>query len=670
MITSLRPLRLCIPILLLLLLVSIAGATTASEHGLMHPSAGQLEAWNEAYNRAPPVSLDQARVRAAGSTNGSRDLLQYLDYVPAERDQGRAGNCWAWAGTGVMEVAHAVQDGVRDRLSIEYLDANYRPTSPSVRWAGDGGVLGDFTSFYTRAGIAVPWSNQNAEYRDGVRWCQDNGRSLTPAYAIATEPHYTVQSIAAERIPTRRLGQAQAIANIKSVLDGGRAVWFAFYLPNTTAWYSFYDHWDNVSEDGPAWDPDPWVNTDWNEREGAGHAVVCVGYNDTDPDNRYWVMLNSWGTMPDRPNGVFHLSMDLDYDASVYEFEEDYASMLWMTERVNFGPLPVATPRVIDALPCVITEPGEYYLARDFPSVDASRAIEVRVSDVVLNGRNHTVGAASSSGQYGLLAYRPEVGLRNVTVRHLVLSGWDEGAAFYNVTGGGLERATVTGSTFAGVSLDGGTSGVSVADCSLRDNRVGLLVRDSTANTMTGTTIESSVGAGISLYSAGGNRVTDNRFCTPTNVLFAGTPLPNEWNTTRASRPNVVGGPFSGGNYWGSPDHRGWSDQAIDADRDGFGDEVYYLSKDRLNVDSLPLVVYAMPAPLPVPPGTSRPLDLDGDRLFEDVNGNNRFDFADVVIFFNGMEWMSGHEPVQFFDFNHNLRIDFGDVVDLFEMLG
>ena len=43
--------------------------------------------------------------------------------------------------------------------------------------------------------------------------------------------------------------------------------------------------------------------------------------------------------MPDRPNGLFHLSMDLDYDATVHTFEEDYASMLWMTERVEFEPV-------------------------------------------------------------------------------------------------------------------------------------------------------------------------------------------------------------------------------------------------------------------------------------------------------------------------------------------
>ncbi len=35
-----------------------------------------------------------------------------------------------------------------------------------------------------------------------------------------------------------------------------------------------------------------------------------------------------------------------------------------------------------------------------------------------------------------------------------------------------------------------------------------------------------------------------------------------------------------------------------------------------------------------VPPGLEAPLDGAGDGLFEDINGNGRADFADVVLFF------------------------------------
>jgi PKD repeat protein len=72
---------------------------------------------------------------------------------------------------------------------------------------------------------------------------------------------------------------------------------------------------------------------------------------------------------------------------------------------------------------------------------------------------------------------------------------------------------------------------------------------------------------------------------------------------------------------------------------------------------------------LPVPGGTDTPRDPDGDGLREDVNGNGRADFADVVLYFNRMTWVAANEPVSLFDFNANGRIDFADVVWLFNHL-
>ena len=76
------------------------------------------------------------------------------------------------------------------------------------------------------------------------------------------------------------------------------------------------------------------------------------------------------------------------------------------------------------------------------------------------------------------------------------------------------------------------------------------------------------------------------------------------------------------------------------------------------------------PRPLrAVPPSTEMPLDLDDDGLCEDVNGNGRADFADVVLFFDQMTWIAENEPVKLFDCNGNGRIDFADVVWLFNHL-
>ena len=76
----------------------------------------------------------------------------------------------------------------------------------------------------------------------------------------------------------------------------------------------------------------------------------------------------------------------------------------------------------------------------------------------------------------------------------------------------------------------------------------------------------------------------------------------------------------------------------------------------------------ALPVPA-VPPSILVPTDPDGDGLYDDVNGNGRKDFADVVLYFNSMTWIAANEPVSLFDCNKNDRIDFADVVWLFNQL-
>jgi PKD repeat protein len=74
-------------------------------------------------------------------------------------------------------------------------------------------------------------------------------------------------------------------------------------------------------------------------------------------------------------------------------------------------------------------------------------------------------------------------------------------------------------------------------------------------------------------------------------------------------------------------------------------------------------------APVIVPGGAGVPADTDGDGVFDDVNGNGRRDFADVVLFFDQMAWIAANESLAAFDCNGNGRIDFADVVLLFDRL-
>ena len=303
--------------------ISIAGADEGSyTNTIMHPDKETRLRWLEDYERAPLAHIDKD-LSFKIPLRGSLSLLSHLKYTPSERDQGNCNNCWAWAGTGVMGIALDMEEGVFDRLSVQF--------TSSCNMAMDcceGGWLSDLTSFYTSQGYSIPWSNSNADWQNG------DGNCNVPCNAISTSPNYPITSITTETISTQNVGQAAAIANIKNVLNQNRAVFFGFFLGVLEDWQAFFSFWNNESED-VVWNFDDSCGKTYTPF-GGGHAVLCVGYNDDDPNNSYWIMVNSWGTTPNRPNGIFRLDMDMDYDCVFYD-RGLYWSYYWQTLDVDFN---------------------------------------------------------------------------------------------------------------------------------------------------------------------------------------------------------------------------------------------------------------------------------------------------------------------------------------------
>lgn len=282
---------------------------------VMRPDAETLERWEREYENAPKAQIDElvraGLVVAADQRLGaSLSLLNNIPYTPSERNQGMCGNCWVWAGTGLLELALQSGLSIRDRLSIQFLNS-----CKTGDCACDGGNLNMFASFYNSQGFAVPWSNSGAAYIDSGGTCSGacGAVSWYPTnYAFSST--LTVQTIS-----TTSVSQDDAIINIKAVLSQGKGVWLSFYLPNLTAWNAFYTFWNDQGET-TLWDPDTYCGTNYDESEGGGHAVIVVGFNDddADPANHYWIVLNSWGTSGgDRPNGLFRMKMRMNYGCSM-----------------------------------------------------------------------------------------------------------------------------------------------------------------------------------------------------------------------------------------------------------------------------------------------------------------------------------------------------------------
>jgi len=96
-----------------------------------------------------------------------------------------------------------------------------------------------------------------------------------------------------------------------------------------------------------------------------------------------------------------------------------------------------------------------------------------------------------------------------------------------------------------------------------------------------------------------------------------------------------------------------------------FQDDNYQNIEDK--IVTVPGTVTVITGPPPI--NGVQPKDLDGDGLFEDVNGDGKFNFGDIVTLFLNFERSEIRDYCQFYDFNGDGQVNFGDVIELFYML-
>jgi len=297
-------------------------------YGVMRPDAKTLKKWNENFLRQPLAEVSSTRA----SKRGNFSLLGHLNFDPVLRDQGLTGTCWIWAGTGCLSIALDIQKSVASELmnglSVQFLASNEALVGATYESGGD---MPQIIDFYSRVGYSIAWTNTSAEWQDG------DGVQNCPSSWIHTNPRYPISAISLSAVSTTGVDQATAIANIKDALNQDNPISLAFYMPTDKDWLGFSTFWSNDPETTiinlDKYPVAPWDN-------GAGHGVVCVGYNDDAPEleNQYWIILNSWGDADGkRPDGCFRLSMNLDYSKQLTQGSSTFYAYQWSIFNVKFS---------------------------------------------------------------------------------------------------------------------------------------------------------------------------------------------------------------------------------------------------------------------------------------------------------------------------------------------
>jgi len=296
-------------------------------YGVMRPDAKTIKKWNDNFLRQPLAEISRTREIKQGNFS----LLDKLNFDSALRDQGKTGTCWIWAGTGCLSIALNVQEPTykpENGLSVQLLASNAGIVGADL---DSGGDMPQVIDFYSRVGYSIAWTNNNAEWQDG------DGKQNCPSSWIFTNPRYPISTISSSAVSTIDVEQATAITNIKAALNQNQPVFLAFYMPTADDWKDFSSYWSNDPETAII-NLDKYPVAPWNN--GAGHAVVCVGYDDTAPEleNQYWIILNSWGNAKGkRMDGCFRLSMNLNYSKQLTQESSTFYAYQWSVVNVEFS---------------------------------------------------------------------------------------------------------------------------------------------------------------------------------------------------------------------------------------------------------------------------------------------------------------------------------------------
>ena len=265
----------------------------------------------------------------------------------------------------------------------------------------------------------------------------------------------------------------------------------------------------------------------------------------------------------------------------------------------------------------IVVEPGTY-----------KEKISIHTDNLVIRSKSGNPDNTLVQASEGFDIYANKITIKGFSIKGtgtsdaIIISDWMSNCRIENNKLSDHQNGVDIGLAFGNIiynnKITNCREGIRLADCrdtAINDNYIsqcnnGLTMSDSPSNTIKNNTITGNniaivfggasdgnilINNKITLnkqgldVSVGGNKnhIYNNNFNNTVNVNFGSNVESNNWNTTKTSRTNIIGGPYIGGNYWATPAGNGFSQTKSDANGDGISEKPYSLNG--VNVDYLPL---------------------------------------------------------------------------------